>query len=226
MFIGACLFGYYKLTQQAPPLLVDNVVPYFIVNNMPAGIVGLILAAILAASMSSVSGDLNSIATVLTRDYLNYLRPEASDKFQLVFGRLMVAVAGAVTMLIAILLIPEQGLASVMERAVTIAAILSGGMLGLFFLGFLTRKATRTGCYIGIVSCLLFTAWALLTEPKNHLVDLPLNFGLNPILIGVLSHIVLFGIGYVASLIFGGYCPEDVERLTIYGRVRNDSGET
>ena len=218
MFIGACLYGYYQLTPQQPPALADNVVPYFIVNNMPAGLVGLILAAILAASMSSVSGDLNSIATVLTRDYLHHLRPQASDRFQLIFGRCMVLLAGMVTMLIAILLIPEKGIASVMERGVTIAAILSGGMLGLFFLGFLTRQATRKGCYIGIISCLLFTAWALLTEPKTRLFNLPVNFGLNPILIGVFSHLVLFGTGYAASRIFGGYRPEDVDRLTIYHR--------
>ena len=225
MFIGACLYGYYSLTAQPPPALADNVVPYFIVNNMPSGIVGLILAAILAASMSSVSGDLNSIATVLTRDYLNYFRPEASDRVQLIFGRLMVLLAGLVTMFIAILLIPEQGLASVMERAVTIAAILSGGMLGLFFLGFLTRRATRTGCYIGIISCLLFTAWALLTEPKTRLLDLSLNFGFNPILIGVLSHIVLFTVGYLASRIFGGYRPENVDRLTIYHKQQEEGEE-
>ncbi|HSH09787.1 MAG TPA: sodium/solute symporter [Oceanipulchritudo sp.] len=215
MFIGACLFGFYSLTDNPPPTLADNVVPHFIVHAMPAGVVGLILAAILSASMSSVSGDLNSIATVLTRDYLNYLRPEANDRFQLIFGRCMVFLAGIVTTLIAILLIPEQGLASVMERGVTIAAILSGGMLGLFFLGFLTRRATRQGCYIGIVSCILFTAWALLTEPKTRTLDLPLNFDLNPILIGVFSHVILFGVGYLASLIFGGYRPDNVERLTI-----------
>ncbi len=223
MFIGACLYGFYHLSTFDPPLLADNVVPHFIVNFMPAGVVGLILAAILSASMSSISGDLNSIATVLTRDYLNYLRPEASDRFQLIFGRLMVLLAGVVTTLIAILMIPEEGLASVMERGVTIAAILSGGMLGLFFLGFLTRKATRRGCYIGIVACILFTSWALLTEPKTRTLDLPLNFGLNPILIGIFSHLVLFGVGYAASLVFGGYRPENVERLTIRQKFDKES---
>ena len=95
----------------------------------------------------------------------------------------------------------------------------------MFFLGFLTRRATRTGCYIGIISCLLFTAWALLTEPKTRLLDLSLNFGFNPILIGVLSHIVLFTVGYLASRIFGGYRPENVDRLTIYHKQQEEGEE-
>lgn len=222
MFIGACLYGYYNISQDMPPALADNVVPYFIMNTMPAGIVGLILAAILSASMSSVSGDLNSIATVLTTDYLRHLRPDASDKFKLIFGRTMVALAGTIVTLIAILMIPAQGIASVMERAVTIAAILSGGTLGLFLLGFLTRRATRKGCYIGIVTCLVFTAWALLTEPKARILDLPLNFNMNPILIGVFGHVILFVVGYLASRILGGYVPNEVEKLTI----RNKFNET
>lgn len=218
MFIGACLYGYYQLSGNPGPRLVDNVVPYFIVQAMPAGVVGLILAAILSASMSSISGDLNSISTVLTQDYLNHFRPDTSDRVRLIFGRLMVLVAGFITICIALLLIPEKGLASVMERGVTIAAILSGGTLGLFFLGFLTRRATRTGCNIGILACVLFTAWALLTEPKTRTLDLAINFEFNPILIGLFGHFVLFGVGYLASLIFGGYQPENVEDYTFHHR--------
>jgi SSS family solute:Na+ symporter len=103
-----------------------------------------------------------------------------------------------------------------MERAVTISAILSGGTLGLFMLGFLTRRATRQGCYIGIAACLLFTAWGVLTSGthETRIVDMPINFTMNSILIGVFGHIILFVVGYVASLVIGGYRPADVERLT------------
>jgi SSS family solute:Na+ symporter len=215
MFMGACLFGYYSLTGRAAPQTVDMVVPHFIVHEMPAGVVGLILAAILAASMSSISGDLNSIATVLTTDYFANFLPRTSDRARLLFGKLAVVVGGTGAALVATLLIPTGQGSSVMERAVTIAAILSGGTLGLFFLGFLTRRATRTGCYAGIAACLIFTGWAVLTEPGTRLIDLGrLNFGLNPILIGVLGHFVLFGVGYAASIVLGGRRPERVEELT------------
>jgi SSS family solute:Na+ symporter len=101
-----------------------------------------------------------------------------------------------------------------MERVVTIASILSGGMLGLFFLGFLTTRATRGGCYAGIVACLLFTAWGTMTEPKNHFFDLGFNFDMNPILIGLFGHAILFGVGYAWSIAFGGHRPDNVDQFT------------
>jgi len=214
MFIGACLFGYYSLVETGAPELADNVVPTFIMQHMPAGIIGLILAAILSASMSSISADLNSLASVATADYLLTLRSRTSGRVQLIFGRLGVIVGGLVAVGVALLMVPKEGMSSIMERGVTIAAILSGGTLGLFFLGFLTRRATRTGCYAGIAACLLFSAWGLLTEPTHRLVNLPINFEMNPILIGVIGHVILFSVGYLTSLLFGGYRPADVERLT------------
>lgn len=214
MFIGACLYGYYQSSGEAPPRLADEVVPYFISHHMPAGLVGLILAAILAASMSSVSADLNSMATVVTADYLLHARPKTSAKAQLLFGRALVVVAGLLSAGVALLLTPKSGASSIMERGVTIAAILSGGTLGLFFLGFLTTRATRTGCYVGIAACIVFTTWGLLTEPAHRIVDLGFNFEMNPILIGVFGHVVLFGVGYLASVILGGWRPENVKRLT------------
>ena len=118
--------------------------------------------------------------------------------------------------LCATLLIPEKGSTPVMERAITIATILSGGTLGLFTLGFATRTATRLGSYVGIACCLVYMTWAILTEPGNRIVDVGFNFELNPILIGVLGHLVLFVTGWVASKLFGGYRPPDVEDLTFW----------
>lgn len=214
MFIGACLFGYYRITGQPAPSPIDDVVPAFIVTHLPEGLVGALLAAILAASMSSISPDLNSVATVLTKDHLNHFFPGLSDRVQLLLGRLMVALSGAVATGVALLMVPKSGAASIMERGVTIAAVLSGGMLGLFFLGFLTRRATRTGCYVGIAACLLFTGWGILTEPTNRQLDLPFNFNFNPILIGLFGHVILFVVGYGASLLLGGYRPLNVDQFT------------
>jgi len=103
-----------------------------------------------------------------------------------------------------------------MERVIIIASILSGGTLGLFCLGFLTRKATRQGCYVGIACAAIYTAWAILTQPGGRIIDLGLNFPLNPLLIGVIGHLVLFTTGWVASRLIGGHVPDDVERLTYW----------
>ncbi|MCC6681974.1 MAG: sodium/solute symporter [Phycisphaeraceae bacterium] len=216
MFIGACLFGYYTLSSESGPRLADDVMPYFIVHHLPAGVIGLILAAVLAASMSSISADLNSLATVLTTDYFVNFLPSSSDKARVLFGRLMVIACGTAAAMIGLAMIPTEGASSIMERGVTIAAIISGGVLGLFNLGFLTTRATRRGCYIGIAACLLFTSWGVCTEPTHRIFDMGFNFEFNPILIGLFGHLVLFVVGYLASVMFGGHRPENVEQLTLY----------
>lgn len=214
--IGALLFGFYALSGAPPPELGDQVLPHFILHHLPVGVTGLMLAAILAASMSSMSSDLNSIATVLTKDYFERFLPAISDRAKLTFGRLMVAITGVIASGIGVLLMPSGDAAPIAERALIIAVIVSAGSLGLFSLGFLTRRATRTGAYAGIAACAAFTIWGVLTEPGNRIIDLgALNFPLNAILIGVLGHVVMFVVGYVVSVLFGGYRPPDVDDLLL-----------
>jgi SSS family solute:Na+ symporter len=220
MVVGACLYGYYNLVQKPGPELVDNVVPYFIAHEMPRGIIGIMLAAILAASMSSISGDLNSVATVITTDYFANFMPGLSDRAKVLIGRAAVLVSGALAAWVAILMVPAKGTASIMERVIVIASILSGGTLGLFLLGFLTRRATRLGAYTGIGLCIVFTAWAILTSRSTRVIDAPINFTMNPILIGVFGQLIVFVTGYLASVILGGYRPADIERLTFRGAKR------
>jgi SSS family solute:Na+ symporter len=184
---------------------------------MPVGLLGLVVAAILAAAMSTVSADLSSVGTVLTTDYFLHFYPRSSDAARLFCGRVMIVLGGALTVVAAWLLLPEKDSAPLMERVIMIASILSGGTLGLFCLGFFTRTATRQGCYTGVAFCAVFTAWAILTEPRNRVLDLGLNFPLNPILIGICGHVVLFGTGWLASRLLRGDRPVDVERLTYFG---------
>lgn len=218
MFAGACLAGFYALAQVPNPPLPDSAMPWFLANYMPTGLLGLVVAAILAAAMSTVSADLSSVGTVLTTDYFQAAFPASSDRARLLCGRVMIAFGGALTVVAAWLLLPEKGSAPLMERVIVIASILSGGTLGLFCLGFFTRSATRGGCYVGIACCAVFTGWALLTAPGSRVVDLGFNFNLNPILIGVFSHLVLFGAGWLASQVPGGHRPDNVEELTFWGR--------
>jgi SSS family solute:Na+ symporter len=217
MFAGACLAGFFTLANLPPPPVGDSAMPYFLAHYMPVGLLGLVVAAVLAAAMSTVSADLSSVGTVLTADYFQHFVPGASDRARLICGRVMIALAGGLTVIAAWCLLPEKGSAPLMERVILIASILSGGTLGLFCLGFLTRSATREGCYIGVACCAIFTAWAILTGPRSRVLDLGVNFPLNPILIGVLGHAVLFVTGWAASRLVGGHRPADVERLTYYG---------
>ncbi|MBC9888799.1 MAG: sodium/solute symporter [Opitutae bacterium] len=220
MFIGGSFYGFFDLMPgDAGPVKADEVMPYFLSRYIPAGVLGLILAAILAAAMSSVSADLNSIATVLTTDYFGNIFPNVKERTRLICGRLFVMLGGLSASAIAILLLPKDGSVPLMERAITIATIISGGTLGLFCLGFLTRRATRTGVYYGIGACVKFTSWALLSKPDGaggRIVDFGFNWEMNSMLIGLFGHFILFGVGYLTSRLLGGYRPANVEELTIH----------
>ena len=217
MFIGGCLWAFYQTSGASLPEQIaskpDTILPYFISTQLPAGAIGLILAALLSSAMSSVSADLNSVATVATQDYYVRARPQSSEKSRLLFGRLVVAIGGVVSTSVAVVLTSARTIAAY-EIVVVSLSVIAGGMLGLFGLGFFTRQATRKGAYVGIVVCLLFTAWGTITSPFG--IDLGFNFEMNPVLIGVFSHFILFGVGFAASRLLGGHIP-DLEGLTVWG---------
>ncbi|MSO22052.1 MAG: hypothetical protein EXQ58_02100 [Acidobacteria bacterium] len=229
MLIGACLWSFYRVTGSTLPAEIiakpDNILPFFVATQLPAGLVGLILAAILAAAQSSVSADLNSISTVVTTDYFAHFVPGSSDHARLAFGRGAVLATGVIITSIAVLLTRTRSV-SAAEVGLTLVTIVAGGILGLFTLGFFTRKATSHGAYVGIGACILFTSWATLTGPLR--VDLGFNFTLNSLLIGVLSQPLLFVFGYLASLVLPGNA-KDISGLTFWdllarNRTSGDAG--
>jgi len=212
--LGACLWGFFQVTGQALPPEVarvkDNIVPYFIKTQLPVGMIGLVIAALLAAAMSSLDSDLNSMATVIVEDYFGRLRPGATDRQRLWAGRAVVAVLGVLAILFSQLWI---GIGTALELGVQLFSIATAGMLGLFALGALTRRANGPGAIVGIAACVLFTAWATLTSVQmpaldSVLLDLgPFNYRLHPFLIGILNHLILLIVGYLASLWFARRSP-------------------
>jgi SSS family solute:Na+ symporter len=214
--IGACLWAFYQMTGATLPAAIqqkpDNILPYFVATQLPSGLVGLILAGILAAAMQAFSADLTSVATVATQDYFGRFRPQSTDRTRLLFGRCSVLMGGGLAALVALQLTSGRNRA-IYELVPTLMSILAGGMLGLFALGFMSKRATGRGAYWGIGVCALFVFWATVTGPLK--VDLGLNFHLNPLLIGILSHVILFAAGYLASCGLGGNRPE-LAGLTIW----------
>jgi SSS family solute:Na+ symporter len=210
MGLGACLWAFYQLTGAALPADVatvkDNIVPYFIKTQLPIGVIGLVVAALLAAAMSSLDSDLNSMATVIVDDFYARLRPESSDRRRLWIGRLAVISLGVSSIVFSMLWI---GIATALEFGVQLFSIATAGMLGLFALGALTRRANARGAVVGILACVVFTAWATFTSVRlpalkdRLLLDLgPLNYRLHPLLIGVFNHLIVFVVGWAASLWF------------------------
>ncbi len=201
-FIGSALWAFYRVSAMHPPTDViahpDNILPYFIATELPHGLIGLILAAILAAAMQAFSADLTSVGTVATEDYFARFWPHTTDRQRLMFGRLAILCGGLLAMAVALQL-TESRTRAVYELFVILASIVAGGLLGLFGLGFLSVRATRSGAYVGLACCIAFVAWATMTGPLK--VDLGFNYRMHPLMIGLISHIVLFGCGYAASLV-------------------------
>ena len=222
MLIGAGIWGYFQLSSVSLPaeLTNDQIVPWFIRNECPQGMLGLIVAALMAAAMSSLAADMNSLATVVVDDFFAKIKPAATDNAKLWVGRVMVVLTG-----LAAVYFSQQwiGVESAMKLVVDLLLITTGGMLGLFALGLLTTRATNIGAWIGIAACVLFTSWATLTSLRLPSMDGPvldlgaLNWAFETSLIGILGHFILFGVGFVASLVLGRVNP-DVLGLTIRGQ--------
>ena len=133
----------------------DAIFPTFIVENMPPGLLGLIVAAILAATMSTHSGAINSLAAATTHDiYLPLSGRRADDPATLRLGKIFALIWGVV-LTGGALLYPEQG-TPVVVVALSIASFTYGGLLGGFFLGIFWRRAIErdaiTGMSLGIAA--------------------------------------------------------------------------
>ena len=168
MFIGTALFAYYRSSAGDLPLELqdlaksDGIFPYFIVNELPAGITGLLIASIFAAGMSTISTSYNSSATVFLTDYYQkYFKKDASEKEAmrvLYISSFIISICG---ILIAIAMINVK---SALDAWWKLAAIFSGGMLGLFLLGVFTRSRNTRGAIVGVIIGVGVILWMSLSN--------------------------------------------------------------
>lgn len=210
MFLGTLLWSYYELGGAPLPEAVkdaqgrikaDAVFPHFLATQVPGGLAGLFLAALLGAGMSTLSSDLNCLAAVGVQDYYRRLRSGASDGERLRVGRWLVLGCGVLATAIAALIAWRGERVLAFYYAVT--SIVSGGLAGLFLLAFLSRRANGRGVWVGIGANLGFTAWAVLTSGQEPWLDLGrYNYPWSGVMIGVIGHGIVLGVGYVASLCF------------------------
>jgi SSS family solute:Na+ symporter len=146
LMVGIGLFAFYGGRTFASS---DAIFPTFILEQMPPGLVGLIVAAILAATMSTHSGAINSLAAATTHDiYLPLSKRRADDAATLRFGKLS-ALAWGVLLTGGALLYKQQG-TPVVVIALSIASFTYGALLGGFFLGWLWRRAIQRDAILGM----------------------------------------------------------------------------
>ena len=187
LYIGTALWAYYVAGGHALPASItkgDQVFPHFIATELPVGLKGLIIAAILAASMSTIDSALNSSATVLFVDYYKkFFRPDASEKSNINFLRLTTVLWGVLSIAFSLLLINAE---SALDIWWQISGIFGGGILGLFLLAVFNVRITTAQGVISVISGILIIIWG------SFMRSLPagwewLECTLDPIIIGAVS---------------------------------------
>jgi len=163
----------------------------------------------ISAAICSLSADLNSLAAVGVEDYYKKIKKGRTDHEYLKAGKWTIIIGGLIAIGIACLYI-HVGNEGVLGIVFTLYAIFSGGIVGIFLLGVFSARANKQGVNIGIITCIVFTAWAFLTSTKigtgadkHILLDLGnYNFKHDKLMLGVYSHLIVIGVGYIASLFF------------------------
>jgi len=202
LFIGTALFAYYNGTATLPLELrgensADRVFPYFIINVLPTGLSGLLIASIFAAGMSTISTSFNSVATVFLTDYYNkYFKSSPSEDRSL---RVLYIATGAISLIGISIGIAMINVKSALDAWWKMASIFSGGMLGLFLLGVLSDRKNAICAVFGVAMGLLVIVWLSISQIYGDTDALANAF--HSYLTIVLGTIAIFLTGFLCSLL-------------------------
>ena len=208
-YIGTALFSYYTAQPDLLPAELkvpgtgDKVFPHFIVNGLPIGITGLLIASIFAAGMSTVATSVNSTATIILSDYYKrYFNKNATEKSSMKVLYTSSLIFGALGIIIALSLV---GVESVLDAWWGLASIFSGGMLGLFLLGYLSKKVRNMDAAVGVIIGALVIIWMSLSPiyfKEGNLIAFKSPFHSN--LTIVIGTLVIFLVGFISMKFFAG----------------------
>lgn len=205
LIMGTALYVFYQAHPErmaAPLAKPDELVPFFIIHEMPPGLGGLMLAAVFSASMASLNSALNSISAVVVTDlYRRYGRPR-EDRASVRFGKGVIWVAGALATGVGLML-AQYRIDSLFDKLTEVLGLFGGSLGGIFLLGIFTRRGDSRGALIGFVgSC------AMLFYVKTYTTINLLAY----LAIGMLS---CFAIGYLVSRLWPKE-NKDLSGLTVH----------
>ena len=204
LFIGIMLYAFYQ--HVGPPELdnINELFPRFIVEYLPVGISGLVIAGVFAAAMSSLDSALNSLAAVTVRDfYAKYFKADADEKHYLRASRWATVFWGIYAMIFAFF---AGNLGPVIEVINKIGSYFYGSLLGVFVLAIFFRRATGTGAFFGVIAGMAAVWGVTQVYPISWLYN------------NLVGAAVSIGVGLVLSNLTAAPRPEQVEELTIAGR--------
>ncbi|OUS23609.1 sodium:solute symporter [Gammaproteobacteria bacterium 45_16_T64] len=208
MFLGTALFAFYQVfpSSEAAMMLsgeqkAEQILPYFVLSELPPGLVGLVLAAALAAAMSSLDSSINAISTVSIVDiYRRHLQPNKADKHYLRVAW-FVAVVVSCFMIAGAIYINQAETKTLQDTATILASLLGGGLLGLYLIGFFSKKGGVKSAWAGIAVTLIFTAWTI--SDKNGWLPEFMSMPFDAYYATLIGNVIMFVVIYfTASFVF------------------------
>jgi solute:Na+ symporter, SSS family len=185
----------------AGTVTAERIVPHFVVMHLPTGFKGLVVAGVLAAAMSTLNSALNAIATVGVVDvYRRHIAKRRDDRHYLLVARSLSWLA-TIAMVAGALLLLEARTRTLEDAAIRLIALTSGGLLGLYLLGFLSRRGDGRSAAIAIGATLVLSFYRAASPAPwfpEALRVAPLD-AVHGYYTALLAHVVMFGVGWVAG---------------------------
>jgi SSS family solute:Na+ symporter len=217
-FLGSCLFAFYHVFPEAAvtAMAADEVLPHFILTKTPPFVGGTIIAACLAAAMSSQSSSINAISTICTVDFAKRFGRARSDREYLTIAKVTAGIASLLMIggAIVICYIPKE---SINDFSLIIGSLFGGGVLSIFLLGFFTTRVGYHAVLLGTGVALACNVYLML----NTFGWLPeaLKLPVHSYWTTIIVNAVLLPVGYGASL----FRPNrrNLNRLTVWTMERS-----
>ena len=221
--MGSALYIYFHFKATLPENVNGNaILPYFVVNALPVGISGLVIAAIFAAAQSTVSSSLNSVSTCMTADILEYFKPDMEDASKLKFARLSSWIVGIFSTSLAIYFVckGEQGDMFLYFQAVT--GLLGGPIAAVFLVGIFFDKIETKAVWVGFIVSVIVAFYV--SDPAGMLTKFIPGYAKPKIFEFMISFIII-GVGvlgsFLASFAFGKPSAEKIKGLTYSTTIKN-----
>ena len=202
--LGTALYTFYRSHPELVEIgsKTDAIVPLFMAYQLPPGITGLVIAALFAATMSTVDSGIHSMSTALVNDFYGRWKPTSTDQHRLNLARVLTLFLGAFATGAA-LMMAAYNIQSLWDLFLKIIGLLGSGLAGLFVLGIFTRRANALGALVGVA-----VSTTMLFYVQNYTtVHFFLYSG-----VGFMTCIV---VGYLVSLL-SPVRGKDLTGLTIY----------
>ena len=224
MFLGTSLYVYYKVFPDTAAaamlrgdLRAEGILPHFITTSLPAGLPGIVVAAVLAAAMSSMSSAMNSISAAgITDIYKRHLVKGRDDRHYVkaakwtTLGSSAIMIGGAA-------LLAQSETKTLQHLSTEFAAIIAGGLLGLYMLGFFTTRGDGRAVGVGILFAVAFSTFISLVSlgklPECVIRVVESRF--DTYYTGIVGNVVMFVAGFLLSAVLPRR-PRNLTNLTVW----------